>query len=836
MTSLRNPNTTWDQDLSAWSKDDLEDQIANTQFILGFLEAEHERRVGRGQLYRDWEQKVKDTIERLQNQGIDEIGKERLTELEACRKQRDARDGDQKLRIRQRMGYLIWMIDELLSPEHTALAFIALGYRTIKRASFDQKSALIKFIYNIRDRLPSTLRGQTANLSRVPWSQTVLCSNHAASPKTVGLNEEALNVLKVLVFMGGKDIPWCLFHPCASEPSVTCGSDGQLSSSWYPNNLPSFITNRDKCQRCLEELEERQAICKSEEGQLFTVDDSLREHIEKDEPPASALRYLAFALVMHSFPKHRHVEVLYYTQRVKSMLPVFKHVLFTYLNDDPLIQSLSLSQVFQVIEACLSASYFYDQTWKMNLLEKIHAILSPFSYAIAKTKLRKLVLLRIEGTLPEGVENTLDALPNFLDAGKRSNALISEMLLFRAQLYQDRGDTFKACDALRSIKALDERSVSWLEKIQLDEKRLRLGQILRHRGEFAQSADCFENFLRERVKEGLLGKAGTHRAAVMCEIGHCNKAISCLNQELELLQDTGGTLHDRSAIRVKVALGEAYMMAGLTVPQCHPALSVSNSNSQPLALPPIHRKPSTSTIPPCFLGRDEHQLRRKTPTGTVSSGYDGSQLAFESPPLKHVILPTPSGLMTNYPVSHHLKPPADAFVPEEATKMFSIASATLDDVSTILSKVPLGRAGKTYCFRIVAAKAIMSHTQGAFTEAWAYWEQVRAASRNCGWKVGHSDMITSLSMCEIAYRFSDDQQADLLLEQALTIYEKTGQQYFFTGHGTVWPNLVLESLQSYFETSGGKQRCDLLSKFSWKKVGSEKDFPLVTDRLARTAE
>ncbi|KAI0881187.1 glycosyltransferase family 41 protein [Annulohypoxylon maeteangense] len=73
-------------------------------------------------------------------------------------------------------------------------------------------------------------------------------------------------------------------------------------------------------------------------------------------------------------------------------------------------------------------------------------------------------------------------------------------------------------------------------------------------------------------------------------------------------------------------------------------------------------------FPSHLSDRDEHQLRRKTPNGTIDAGYDGNpaQLASGPPPLKHMILPTSSSLIsaTNYSqqdhaMKRHIKPVVD---------------------------------------------------------------------------------------------------------------------------------------------------------------------------------
>ncbi|OTB05292.1 glycosyltransferase family 41 protein [Hypoxylon sp. CI-4A] len=92
-------------------------------------------------------------------------------------------------------------------------------------------------------------------------------------------------------------------------------------------------------------------------------------------------------------------------------------------------------------------------------------------------------------------------------------------------------------------------------------------------------------------------------------------------------------------------------------------------SSQPPPLPlPTHPRPNAFMIPSHVSDHDEHQLRRKTPNGTIDAGYDGNprQLASGPPPLKHMILPISSLMSTaaNSPqdlhaMKHHHQPAID---------------------------------------------------------------------------------------------------------------------------------------------------------------------------------
>ncbi|KAI2643252.1 glycosyl transferase family 41-domain-containing protein [Xylaria nigripes] len=66
--------------------------------------------------------------------------------------------------------------------------------------------------------------------------------------------------------------------------------------------------------------------------------------------------------------------------------------------------------------------------------------------------------------------------------------------------------------------------------------------------------------------------------------------------------------------------------------------------SRPAATRSFNTATSTRLAPTHLAEHGEHQLRRKTPNGTIDAGYDGNpnHLASGPPPLKHMILPTTS--------------------------------------------------------------------------------------------------------------------------------------------------------------------------------------------------
>ncbi|KAK6948719.1 hypothetical protein Daesc_010489 [Daldinia eschscholtzii] len=130
--------------------------------------------------------------------------------------------------------------------------------------------------------------------------------------------------------------------------------------------------------------------------------------------------------------------------------------------------------------------------------------------------------------------------------------------------------------------------------------------------------------------------------------------------QLDRKQDRHSFQHyTRTASRV------SELSPGFGFASAHSAFPIRSS--QPSL--PMHPRSNAFMIPSHLSDHDEHQLRRKTPNGTIDAGYDGNpaQLASGPPPLKHMILPTSSNLMPTavYPhqdhhtMKHHLKPSVD---------------------------------------------------------------------------------------------------------------------------------------------------------------------------------
>lgn len=106
-----------------------------------------------------------------------------------------------------------------------------------------------------------------------------------------------------------------------------------------------------------------------------------------------------------------------------------------------------------------------------------------------------------------------------------------------------------------------------------------------------------------------------------------------------------------------------------------PSLSQQSADSTPraFAIRSAHHVPALQRITTKFArlhahDQVEHSLRRKTPSGTIDNGYDGSlaHMASNPPPLKHMIVPASSRMFPTAVAQRVALPPASALSHHQA--------------------------------------------------------------------------------------------------------------------------------------------------------------------------
>lgn len=320
MPSLTSPNPLWALDLTALSIDEINGHLIEARHVLGFLQAELTCRTHRSQIDAE---NIANTEKRLHASGLVAVDQKRPADLAEDRQAIYASTSPLDRAEKNALREFALLVGQLITPGHTALAYVTFSKSILMGSNINEKSMIIKSLYGRRDRLSNSIQNQ---LLTSPLSEITPCQNHDEYWINVVLSNGTM--LKILVLCGGKNIPSCLLLR-ASAVSLTWGCDGEVLPS---NALPPVFANAENSRECLHELSKRKAISisiNSFQEEYYTVFEKLQQRIET-AGLTSALKALALMLVMHSFPKHRHIEPIRLVriyQPLCIILTVFKAML-----------------------------------------------------------------------------------------------------------------------------------------------------------------------------------------------------------------------------------------------------------------------------------------------------------------------------------------------------------------------------------------------------------------------------------------------------------------------------------------------------------------------------
>ncbi|KAI0465950.1 hypothetical protein F4859DRAFT_342771 [Xylaria cf. heliscus] len=238
-------------------------------------------------------------------------------------------------------------------------------------------------------------------------------------------------------------------------------------------------------------------------------------------------REKATKIVCHAFPKHRSIEPNTYVEQCELLLPCLQHVLSHPVED---IAHPQISFLSQAIRACLSSLCFGDIDWKIRAFTCAQHMLTMFAgkeqrefeILAARLVIHKASTSRDIGGL--GLD-----LASFRD-DHRYNALVAELAILKAQSQIDLTDYEKASLEIFSFDASQDIGTSTLSCIINDRVALLRGIIARYKGDFQAAYQVFESLPPTT-------DVITHLTAVLCEQGHCERAIRMLDGHLQFTPD-----------------------------------------------------------------------------------------------------------------------------------------------------------------------------------------------------------------------------------------------------------------------------------------------------------
>ncbi|TGJ80013.1 hypothetical protein E0Z10_g8755 [Xylaria hypoxylon] len=343
----------------------------------------------------------------------------------------------------------------------------------------------------------------------------------------------------LLLCLGTSIVPLVLFDR-ARSPSRTWGEDGEVLDT--PSDILLLIQDEQRFSKALQELVDiGLALVRGTDihvhGAFFDLPGAW------GQPVRYQWREEAVRLVSHSFPKHEVHHGKEYTDLCLELLPVLKHVI-TYLVELP----LSPAGMYQIAEACLSASCFLGGDERQHILHKAQYVTDRSNSQVlaARMALRRVAIERVHG----GCKGSPSLVP-FPQGDRRSRAFSVKAGCFKAQQYIDLGLLASAHDELSRCSAI--LSDSPFEQVQQQEITYVRAKVCRLEGHFPMARTLLAGLVDHHSH--LAEKATIHLSAVDCELGHTERAIATLEAQLQ-----HNEYRIRTRRRLELALANAQLM------------------------------------------------------------------------------------------------------------------------------------------------------------------------------------------------------------------------------------------------------------------------------------
>ncbi|KAI1469450.1 uncharacterized protein F4812DRAFT_423121 [Daldinia caldariorum] len=341
------------------------------------------------------------------------------------------------------------------------------------------------------------------NPSLIPWLRRIFDR----------VDSDAKGLAYILSWLG-TPIPIDLLSR-ARLPSLSWNNDGEVAGT--PARLISMIQNEEKLETSIRNLEYVGLVKSSQTA--IELHPRIGELLP-GRPEGRMWLPKAAKIVFHMLPKYASIRPESYSKQCKELLPHMTRIL-NHLNGKPAV--LEQIDPVQMVEACLSISYFGDRSWKMqavamaaqavttcrdNLIEK--------PLLLAQVNVRRFFL----SLLYSEEENQSDQL-TFPVVDRRSNAFAANLAIAKARRSTQLNELTAARNCLESFSILQSGSPSSLEKMQEYKVALMHARILRFEGHFQEAYRILQDLPQK-------GEVLTSYCAVLCELDRCDEAIRVL--------------------------------------------------------------------------------------------------------------------------------------------------------------------------------------------------------------------------------------------------------------------------------------------------------------------
>ncbi|KAI1390830.1 uncharacterized protein F4822DRAFT_164276 [Hypoxylon trugodes] len=357
-------------------------------------------------------------------------------------------------------------------------------------------------------------------------------------------DSDAQTLACILQWLGTSNIPADVFRR-ARTPSLHWERDGEATGA--STRIVSLVIDEEKLVTASQNLEYPGFV--KLKPSVIDMNKRVAELLKHRLQTTTWLPKVA-KIVFHSIPKY--VPAGPEENCVSKCEALLPHValILGHLDDTQLEVLLNQMELSEVVEACLSISYFRDKNWKMQAVSiATRAIKASPEDAAIKTLLQS----RVDGRrcflsilFPDSnINENLDQI-NIPVVDRRTKAFAAELAIVKARNCVRLNQLPSALNHLENHVGPTDTPSSTQETTWKHRTNLMRARILRFKGHFQQAYDILVTLPQSMSSIWML------LSIVLCELGRYDEAIETLQRRIEA--------SGKTRLRAWLGLAHAYFL------------------------------------------------------------------------------------------------------------------------------------------------------------------------------------------------------------------------------------------------------------------------------------
>ncbi|KAI2465939.1 hypothetical protein F4781DRAFT_373972 [Annulohypoxylon bovei var. microspora] len=356
---------------------------------------------------------------------------------------------------------------------------------------------------------------------------------------------DAQGLACILQWLGTSNIPVDIFRR-ARVSSLIWGADGEVTG--LPSRIVSLVKDEEKLATATRNLE-FPGFAKSKPPVIDMnrrVAELLKHRLQTAVwlPKAAKIIFHAIPKYVPAGPEENCV------QKCESLIPHIALIL-SHLGHTQVEILLDQMDLREVVEACLSVSYFRDKHWKMQAISvATRAINASQDNVASKPLLQARVDARkyfLSVLYPDSnIDGNQEDQVNIPVVDCRSNAFAAALAIAKARKCVQLNQLSSALNHLENHVVLNSNPPSTLETIWKHRTDLMRARILRFEGHFQQAYDILLTLPQ------CINAVWMLLSMVLCELGRYDEAIEMLK--------THNPTQEKTNLRARLCLAHAYLL------------------------------------------------------------------------------------------------------------------------------------------------------------------------------------------------------------------------------------------------------------------------------------